>query len=79
MDYSSNKINVHGRVRVECFDKEKGVAIAKNLLRRCNEECDLLNFQYRILEYNTTPLASKGMTATELFFGRLDSLWRVIY
>lgn len=50
---------------------EKGVAIAKNILKRCYEMNEVDQFQYRILEYNTTPIASMGFTASELFFGRL--------
>lgn len=50
---------------------EKGVAIAKNILKRCFEANDVNQFQYRLLEYNTTPLAGMHMTPSELFFGRL--------
>lgn len=50
---------------------EKGVAIAKNILKRCFETNEVNKFQYRILEYNTTPLANMQITPTELFFGRL--------
>lgn len=49
---------------------EKGVAIVKNILKRCYEAGDVNKFQYRLLEYNTTPIASTGLTPTELFFGR---------
>lgn len=50
---------------------EKAVAIAKNILKRCVEMNDTKHYQYRILEYNTTPVASMGMAPTQLFFGRL--------
>jgi len=47
---------------------EKGVAIAKNILKRCSKATD---YQYRILEYNATPVASLGLAPCELFFGRM--------
>lgn len=50
---------------------EKGVAIAKNILKRCYETNGVDQFQYRILEYNTTPIANMKITPSELFFGRL--------
>lgn len=50
---------------------EKGVAIAKNILKRCYEMNEVDQFQYRILEYNTTPIAGMKLTPSELFFGRL--------
>lgn len=50
---------------------EKAVAIAKNILKRCYEANEVNQFQYRILEYNTTPIASMRLTPSELFFGRL--------
>lgn len=50
---------------------EKGVAIAKNILKRCYESDGVDQFQYRILEYNTTPVAGMKLTPSELFFGRL--------
>ena len=50
---------------------ERGVAIAKNILKRCYEANEVNQFQYRILEYNTTPVASMNLTPSELFFGRL--------
>lgn len=50
---------------------EKGVAIAKNILKRCYESDEVDQFQYRILEYNTTPVAGMKLTPSELFFGRL--------
>ncbi|XP_055523239.1 uncharacterized protein K02A2.6-like [Wyeomyia smithii] len=49
---------------------EKGVAIAKNILKRCIEMREPESFQYRLLEYNTTPVALMGLTPAELFFGR---------
>lgn len=49
---------------------EKGVAIAKNILKRCYETGDIESFRYRLLEYNTTPVASMGVSPTQLFFGR---------
>ncbi|XP_055591841.1 uncharacterized protein K02A2.6-like isoform X1 [Uranotaenia lowii] len=50
---------------------EKGVAIAKNILKRCYESGDKNTFQYRLLEYNTTPVASMGYSPSQLFFGRM--------
>lgn len=50
---------------------EKGVAIAKNILKRCYEANEVNQFQYRIMEYNTTPVSSMRCTPSELFFGRL--------
>lgn len=50
---------------------EKGVAIAKNILKRCYETGDVEQFQYRLLEYNTTPIASMRLSPSQLFFGRL--------
>lgn len=47
------------------------MAIAKNILKRCYETNEVDKFPYRILEYNTTPLASMCLTPSELFFGRL--------
>lgn len=49
---------------------EKGVAIAKNILKRCYEAGDVESFRYRLLEYNTTPVSSMGLSPTQLFFGR---------
>lgn len=49
---------------------EKGVAIAKNILRRCHEDGAMDQLAYRILEYNATPVASMGMSPASLFFGR---------
>lgn len=50
---------------------EKGVAIAKNILKRCYEAHETQHYQYRILEYNTTPVASMQLAPSQLFFGRL--------
>lgn len=50
---------------------EKGESIAKNLLKRCYEENDVGLYQYRVLEYNTTPVASLQVSPSELFLGRL--------
>lgn len=50
---------------------EKGVAIAKNVLKRCYEVGDVSSFQYRLLEYNCTPVAGMKLSPSELFFGRL--------
>lgn len=50
---------------------EKGVAIAKNILKRCLEVGEVSMFQYRLLEYNNTPIASMKMSPAEIFFGRL--------
>nr|XP_029732663.1 uncharacterized protein LOC115268706 [Aedes albopictus] len=49
---------------------EKGVAIAKNILRRSYEAGDVKSFRYRLLEYNSTPVASMGVSPCQLFFGR---------
>lgn len=49
---------------------EKGVAIAKNILRRCHEDGAMNQFANHILEYNATPVASMGMSPAGLFFGR---------
>lgn len=49
---------------------EKGVAIAKNILKRCYETQKVELFQYRLLEYNATPVASMKSTPAQLFFGR---------
>ncbi len=50
---------------------EKGVAIAKNILKRCYENNETTQYQYRILEYNTTPVASMQLAPCQLFNGRL--------
>lgn len=50
---------------------EKAVGIAQNMLKRCHEANEVDQFQYRLLEYNTTPIASIRSTPSELFFGRL--------
>lgn len=49
---------------------EKAVAIAKNILKRCYDLGELNQFQYRLLEYNTTPVAGMRLTPSQLFFGR---------
>ncbi|XP_055623431.1 uncharacterized protein K02A2.6-like [Toxorhynchites rutilus septentrionalis] len=49
---------------------EKAVAIAKNILKRCYEVGEVEQFQYRLLEYNTTPIASMKLSPSQLFFGR---------
>ncbi|XP_058828239.1 uncharacterized protein K02A2.6-like [Topomyia yanbarensis] len=49
---------------------EKGVAIAKNILKRCYEVGDVESFRYRLLEYNTTPVDSMNLSPAQLFFGR---------
>lgn len=49
---------------------EKGVAIAKNILKRSYEAGDVKSFRYRLLEYNSTPVASMGVSPCQLFFGR---------
>lgn len=41
---------------------EKGVVIAKNIVKRCYEEGGISGLEYRILEYNATPVASMGMS-----------------
>lgn len=50
---------------------EKGVGISKNILKRCYEENQVDQFQYRIPEYNATPIASMRLTPSEIYFGRL--------
>lgn len=50
---------------------EKGVAITKNILKRCYETNEIELFQHRILEYNTTPVASLQLTPSQLFLGRI--------
>jgi hypothetical protein len=49
---------------------EKGVAIAKNILKRCLEGGNRGMFQRMILGYNSSPVASLGFSPCELFFGR---------
>lgn len=49
---------------------EKAVAIAKNILKRCYELGEVDQFQYRLLEYNTTPIAGMHLTPSQMFFGR---------
>ncbi|XP_062701081.1 uncharacterized protein K02A2.6-like isoform X1 [Aedes albopictus] len=49
---------------------EKAVAIAKNILKRCYEVGEVDQFQYRLLEYNSTPVASMKVSPSQLFFGR---------
>lgn len=43
----------------------------KNILKRCYEAGQVDQFQYRLLEYNTTPVATMAQTPSDLFFGRL--------
>lgn len=50
---------------------EKGVAIAKNLLKRCLEEGAMDMYQLRLLEYNATPVAGMKLPPAQLFFGRI--------
>lgn len=50
---------------------EKGVAIAKNVLKRCLEEGAMDMYQLRLLEYNATPVASMKLSPVQLFFGRI--------
>lgn len=49
---------------------EKAVSIAKNILKRCYEAREIGQFQYNILQYNVTPVASMRLTPAQLFFGR---------
>ncbi|XP_024883540.1 uncharacterized protein K02A2.6-like, partial [Temnothorax curvispinosus] len=49
---------------------EKGVAIAKNILKRCYEANEVELFAYRLLEYNVTPVANMRLSPAQLFFGR---------
>lgn len=49
---------------------EKGVAIAKRILKKCLEEGKEKEFQYRVLEYNATPLANMLLSPAQLFMGR---------
>ncbi|XP_058816894.1 uncharacterized protein LOC131680192 [Topomyia yanbarensis] len=50
---------------------EKAVAIAKNILKRCFELGEVDQLKYRLLEFNTTPIAGMQLTPSHLFFGRL--------
>ena len=50
---------------------EKGVAITKNIIKRCFEMNEADRFQYHLLDYNTTPLTGMCVAPTELFLGRL--------
>lgn len=47
------------------------MVIAKNILKRCYETGDLGSYQYRILEYDRTPLAGMKLSLSTLFFGKL--------
>lgn len=72
----ANKFNIEFRYSSPRYAQsnglaEKGVAIAKNIIKRCFEANKVENIQFCILEYNTTPVASLGMAPSELFFGRL--------
>ncbi|XP_055906731.1 uncharacterized protein K02A2.6-like [Eupeodes corollae] len=49
---------------------EKGVAIAKRILKKCFEDGMEKDFLYRILEYNATPLANMLLSPAQLFMGR---------
>lgn len=49
---------------------EKGVAIAKNVVKRCYEDGGIGNLEYRVLEYNAMPVASMKMSPAQLFFCR---------
>lgn len=49
---------------------EKGVSIAKNLLKRCYAQNKPQLFQNHILEYNTTTVASMKLSPSQIFFGR---------
>lgn len=49
---------------------EKGVAIAKNLLKKCLDVGRPHEFCNRLLEYNASPLASMMMSPAQMFFGR---------
>lgn len=50
---------------------EKGVAIAKNILKRCFEARETKHYQYLLLKYNSTPVASMRLAPAQLFFGRM--------
>lgn len=46
---------------------EKGVAVAKNLLKKALEEGKIEEFQYRILHYNDSPVSALNRSPNELF------------
>lgn len=49
---------------------ERGVAIAKNMLKRIGNK-DWNEYRAQVQEYNTTKVVGKGFSPAELFFGRL--------
>lgn len=50
---------------------EKAVAIAKSIVKKAIDENKSHEFAYRLLEYNTTPIPSMGISPCQLFMGRL--------
>lgn len=50
---------------------EKGVAIAKNIVKRCVESGRRDKLQANVLAYNLSPVASLGFAPAQLFFGRM--------
>lgn len=50
---------------------EKAVGIAKLIIKKAIDEGKGNEIGYRILEYNTTPIASMSISPTELFMGRM--------
>lgn len=74
-DLYANKCNIEFKFSSPRYPQsnglaEKGVAIVKNILKRCLELGEVGLFQYRLLEYNTTPVSSMGLSPAQLFFGR---------
>lgn len=49
---------------------EKGVAIAKGLIKRAEEAGSFGNMAHHVLENNCAPVASLGVAPVQLFFGR---------
>lgn len=50
---------------------EKAVAIAKSIVRKAIDENKSHEIAYRLLEYNSTPIPSMGLSPCQLFMGRL--------
>lgn len=49
---------------------EKGVAIAKGIIKRAADAGSIMELSSHLLEYNCTPVASLGLAPVQLFFGR---------
>lgn len=50
---------------------EKGVAVAKGILKRVTASGKRETFAYGVLEYNNSPVATLGRSPSELFHGRV--------